>query len=372
MPHSAPTQDTFIETRKKRKAVAIWLITGVLMIVGQVLLGGITRLTGSGLSITEWKPILGAIPPLNETDWHAAFDKYRQIAQFRYLNSDFTLGDFKAIYFWEWLHREWGRLMGVVFAAGFIWFLVKRYFSREMIVPFVVLFVLGGLQGAVGWIMVQSGLNDTDLYVSHIRLAIHFIAALLLLCYVLWFALQLLVPEEQRTAHAGLRRFMLITIALLTLQLIYGAFMAGLKAAPAAPTWPTINGDWLVHDTGSYGSRHYHGLSVLTDHPLVVHLIHRTLAYLLFFIIIYGSVSAHRTAKNAKNKLLQKAAVWPAVLVVLQAVLGILTVLASPKMTRSRFGIFEFLAEAHQLVAMFLLMGLMVNLYLIRRSGRQG
>lgn len=353
----------------KRKAVAIWLVTGVFMIVGQVLLGGITRLTGSGLSITEWQPVLGAIPPLDEAGWQAAFDKYRQIAQFKYLNSDFTLADFKAIYFWEWLHRDWGRLMGVVFAVGFVWFLVKKYFSREMIVPLIVLFILGGLQGAVGWIMVQSGLNDTDLYVSHIRLAIHFIAALLLLCYVLWFALQLLVPAEKRTAHGGIRRLTLITIALLTLQLVYGAFMAGLKAAPAAPTWPTINGEWVVRDTGTYGNRHYHGLAMLTDHPLVVHLIHRTLAYLLFFLIIYLSVWTYRTAKSRGNTLLQKAAVWPAALVIIQVALGIFTVLTAPQMTRNRFATFELLAEAHQLAAMFLLMALVVNVYII--AGKQ-
>jgi cytochrome c oxidase assembly protein subunit 15 len=343
---------------KKRKAVAVWLMIGVFMIVGQVLLGGVTRLTGSGLSITEWKPILGAIPPLNEADWQDAFSKYQEIAQFKYLNSDFTLGDFKAIYFWEWLHREWGRLMGVVFAIGFVWFLVKKYFSREMILPLVVLFVLGGLQGAVGWIMVQSGLNETDLYVSHIRLAVHFIAALLLLCYVLWFALKLLIPEEKKMVHGGIRRLTLITIALLTVQLIYGAFMAGLKAAPVAPTWPTINGEWLVHNTDSYGNRQYIGLSWLTDHPLVVHWIHRTLAYVLFFGIIWLSVRIWRAAKSAGNKLVQKGAIWPALLVTLQVLLGIFTVLTAPQMTRNRFATFELFAEAHQLVAMFLLISL--------------
>ncbi len=356
-----------VEAYQKR-AVAIWLMIGVFMIIGQILLGGITRLTGSGLSITEWKPILGAIPPLNEADWQEAFDKYKQIAQYKYLNSDFSLGDFKAIYFWEWMHRQWGRLIGVVFAVGFIWFLIKKYFSREMIVPLIVLFILGGLQGAIGWIMVQSGLNDTDLYVSHIRLSIHFIAALVLLCYNLWFAFRLIIPEHEKLIHPGLRRFNLITVGLLTIQLIYGAFMAGLKAAPSAPTWPTINGDWLIANTASYGNRTFQGIQMVTDHPLMVHLIHRTLAYFLFFVIIYGSVWLYRAANRSGNALLKKAAVWPAILVTLQVMLGIFSVLTAPQMTHDRFGIFEYFAEAHQLVAMFLLMSLTLNLYLVRRT----
>src|SRR5690554_963452 len=162
----------------KRKRVAYWLLTGVFMIVVQIIIGGVTRLTGSGLSITEWKPIMGTIPPLSEADWMEAFEKYQGIAQFKYLNASFTLSDFKFIFFWEWFHRVWARSLGVVFAIPFIYFLVKKYFSKDMIGPLILLFLLGGLQGLIGWIMVQSGLNDTDLHVSHIRLSVHLMAAL--------------------------------------------------------------------------------------------------------------------------------------------------------------------------------------------------
>ncbi|MGL6268788.1 MAG: COX15/CtaA family protein, partial [Chitinophagaceae bacterium] len=164
--------------KKRSSAVAIWLLIGVGMIVIQVLLGGITRLTGSGLSITEWQPILGAIPPMNDEAWQKAFDQYKQIGQYKHLNFDFTLGDFKFIYFWEWFHRVWARFMGLVFLIGFIYFLVTRKFKKEMIWPMVLLFLLGAFQGAIGWIMVKSGLNENDLYVSHIRLSIHFVSAL--------------------------------------------------------------------------------------------------------------------------------------------------------------------------------------------------
>ncbi|WP_305833183.1 COX15/CtaA family protein, partial [Klebsiella pneumoniae] len=155
------------------------------------LLGGITRLTGSGLSITEWKPIMGALPPLNKTEWQQAFEQYQKIAQFKYINSHFTLGDFKFIFFWEWFHRLWARLISVVFLIPFIYFLIKKYFQQWMIKPLIILFVMGGLQGAIGWIMVKSGLNDENVYVNHIRLAIHFVAAMVLICYALVFGLMI-------------------------------------------------------------------------------------------------------------------------------------------------------------------------------------
>src|SRR5436190_19224707 len=250
-----------LQQTRSSKPVAIWLLTGVFMIIIQVLLGGITRLTGSGLSITEWKPIIGALPPMNEQDWNMAFEKYQQIAQYKYLNSLFSLADFKFIFFWEWFHRLWARLIGIVFIIPFIIFIIQRRFKKEMIRPLLVLFLLGALQGLVGWIMVQSGLEDSELlYVSHYKLAIHFILALGLLCYVLWFALKLLVPSQQLTFNRSLRRFTAWLTGLLTLQLIYGAFMAGLKAATAAPTWPTINGVWWPDNVSSFGGRQFSGI----------------------------------------------------------------------------------------------------------------
>ncbi len=235
-----------LENKRSARPIAIWLLIGVAMLMIQVLLGGITRLTGSGLSITEWKPIMGAIPPLNDHDWNLAFEKYKQIAQFKYLNSNFTLADFKSIFFWEWFHRLWARLIAVAFLIPFIIFIFQKRFKKEMIKPMIILFLLGALQGLVGWIMVQSGLEDSELvYVSHYKLAIHFILALVLIAYALWFALKLLVPQNQLSHQPGLKKFTIWLIVLMVIQLIYGAFMAGLKAAPFAPTWPTINGEWF-------------------------------------------------------------------------------------------------------------------------------
>src|ERR1051325_7290669 len=217
-------------SKRPSRPVAIWLLVGVGMIIIQVLLGGITRLTGSGLSITEWKPIIGALPPMNDQDWNIAFEKYKQIAQYKYLNSYFSLHDFKFIYFWEWFHRLWARLIAVAFLIPFVIFIIQKRFKKEMIRPMIILFLLGAIQGLVGWIMVKSGLEDSDaLYVSHYKLAIHFILALGVLCYALWFALELLVPKGQLFVDRSLDRFTGWLIALLIIQLIYGAFMAGLK-----------------------------------------------------------------------------------------------------------------------------------------------
>jgi heme a synthase len=344
---------------RSSKPVAIWLLIGIGMLMIQVLLGGITRLTGSGLSITEWKPIMGTLPPMNEQDWNTAFEKYKQIAQYKYVNSHFSLSDFKSIFFWEWFHRLWARLIAVAFAIPFIIFLIQRRFKKEMVKPMLILFLLGALQGLIGWIMVQSGLEDSELlYVSHYKLAIHFILALGLLCYTLWFALDLLIPKEQIMVNKPLHRFTSWLLVLLTIQLIYGAFMAGLKAAPAAATWPSINGSFFPEDIHSFGGRKFGGLSFLADHPLVVHFIHRNLAYIIAILVF---VAYWKMYKTEGTKLFRKTRSIPSLLVLLQVVLGVLTVLNATEK-----GYFIWMAEAHQLVAMLLLLSLVWILYIVR------
>ncbi len=347
--------------RRSSRVVATWILIGLVMLIIQVLLGGITRLTGSGLSITEWKPIMGALPPMNEQDWQAAFEKYQQIAQYKYVNTHFTLEDFKFIFFWEWFHRLWARLIAVVFAIPFIIFLIQKRFKREMITPLIILFLLGALQGLVGWIMVLSGLGDSELlYVSHYKLAIHFILALILLCYTLWFAMQLIVPASQLIKSNSLRKMMKWLTILLTVQLIYGAFMAGLKLAPAAPTWPSINGNWWPSPISSFGERQFGGLSFLVDHPLVIHFIHRNLAYVITILLIIWSYRAYQ----ASGSYLFRQTRWiPLVLVVSQVLLGILTVLSVVDQKR-----FLWLAVSHQFIAMLLLLSFVWMLYVVRPS----
>lgn len=346
------------KTTRKRKAVARWLLSGVIMIMILILIGGITRLTGSGLSITKWEPVKGMLPPLTDKAWEEAFASYKELGQYRYLNSDFTLSDFKEIFFWEWFHRFWARMIGIVFAVGFVYFYVKKYFDREMVVPFIILFALGGLQGAIGWIMVMSGLNPEDLYVSHIKLAMHFTMALIVLTYTLWFALKLLVPKEQRAPNRKQYIFLLVIVGLLFVQLPYGAFMAGLKAASAAPTWPDINGAYVPEGMS--------GKSWVSA-PINVHFVHRQLAYLLATLIFFWFGNAVYQARKS-TRLFRRALWWPMILVVVQIALGVLTVLTVAGSIPDTFGLFQLIAEMHQMVAMLLLVSLVVNLYLVRSS----
>jgi cytochrome c oxidase assembly protein subunit 15 len=340
------------ELKQKSNAVAIWLLVGVGMIIVQVLLGGITRLTGSGLSITEWKPLLGAIPPLNEQDWLAAFEQYKKIGQYKHINFEFTLSDFKFIYFWEWFHREWARLIALVFIVPFCWFLIKRKFRKEMINPMIILFLLGALQGLIGWIMVKSGLNDENLYVNHIRLAIHFISALGLLCYTFWFSMMLLVPVGQHVQSTSLKKHTLILLFVLVIQLVFGAFMAGLKAANFSTTWPSINGEFIpssmMNDT----------FSNFSNDPLAVHFIHRTLAYCITAFIIFWHIKAK---KISSGTLFIQQRSLPLILVILQVLLGILTVLFANNNTA-----LLWLGVAHQFTGMILLLVVVSLLYTIK------
>lgn len=352
--------------QKKQRAVAIWLLIGVAMIIIQVLLGGVTRLTGSGLSITKWNPIFGMLPPLNQQQWDDAFKSYQEIGQYKYVNSYYTLQDFKYIFFWEWLHRVWARMLGVVFAIGFVYFLVRQYFDKQMIKPLIMLFVLGGLQGVVGILMVFSGVNPEDVHVNYMWLAAHFVSAMVLACYTLWFALILLIPKTHQINSKPQKSLTIGVLLLLFLQLTYGAFMAGLKAAQSAATWPTINGDWLPKTLGQFGwvtDANLNGLMIN------IHFVHRGIAYLLLALIIYWFV---RSKALFRNTGLPKYYIWPMLLVAIQVILGIATVLLSSSIVKGHFGGFEFIAEAHQLVAMFLLMSLIVNLYLYNTRVQKG
>lgn len=348
----------------KSKKVANWLFLGVMMTVVQIALGGITRLTGSGLSITEWDVVTGALPPMNEAAWQVLFEKYKTTPQFQLLNFDFTISNFKFIFFWEWFHRLWARSIGVVFAFGFIYFLVKKYFQPKMIRPLLILFLLGAMQGAIGWIMVASGLEGDAVYVKPTRLALHFIFALGLLCYTYWFALSLMVQPIRRNSSnqdvsdkiKTIRYFAWVILLILFFQLIYGALMAGHKAANIASTWPTINGEWLPASILGKGSFFINAI----NNTIWIHFIHRGLAYLLLLLLLAWTL---RLLKLQGNPFWVRARIAPAILVFIQVLLGIFTVLSSAHIVPGVWGGFEWLAQLHQLVGMLLLLSVINILY---------
>ena len=347
--------DTLKQQRSQRQ-IAIWLLIGVGMIIIQVLLGGITRLTESGLSITEWKPLTKILPPLNDLAWQAEFDKYKVTDQFKYVHQDFGLSQFKYIFFWEWFHRTWAKLMGLVFLFGFIYFIVKGKFNQGMIKPMIILFILGALQGYIGWIMVKSGLVPEKYFVGHVELTTHFIAALGLLCYTLWFALSLLIKEQQIVINTKLKNFLLLILTVFFFQLIYGGFMAGLRAAITAPTWPDINGSIIpatMNELSPFSKN-------LVANPITIHFIHRGLAYLLVLLI---GAWWYRSLSIKNKKIFSRLRITVMLLVLLQAVLGILTV-----MNATAPNMLVFFGVAHQFVAMVLLMVIVSLVFIVKRK----
>jgi cytochrome c oxidase assembly protein subunit 15 len=348
--------------RSSARPVARWVYAGVIMLLIQVVLGGITRLSGSGLSITEWNVVTGALPPISGAQWQEAFDKYRQTPQFRLINSDFSLSDFKFIFFWEWFHRLWARLVGVVFLVGLGWFVWKKMLQPRMVRSLLILFLLGALQGAVGWIMVASGLTGDAIYVAPVKLALHFVFALGLIVYAFWFALDLSVPSGNRLlgrASPALRGWTWAVIVILFFQLLYGALMAGHKAAAVAPTWPTINGSWLPD--GLFRQQPlFHDL---VGNSITVQFIHRGLAYTLFLMVLIWTGMAMGVRPAPASFLRVR---WlPVMVISLQILLGISSLLASPGIIARQWVAFDWLALTHQVVGLLFLVTMVGMLYLV-------
>ncbi len=354
MHHSLPLHTM----RPNTKPVATWLMVGVIMIIVQIILGGITRLTGSGLSITEWNVVTGVLPPMDNASWLHEFEKYQQTEQFKQLNSGFTLSDFKFIFFWEWFHRLWGRLIGIVFIIPFIIFLFQRRFSSWMIKPLLILFLLGALQGVIGWIMVASGLTGDAVYVRPTKLAMHFVLAMILLFYTYWFALQLRTPRESRVDNKKLSNFTWMVIAVLFIQFFWAALMAGHRAATVAYTWPDMNGSFIP--PGIFNRPE--GIISIIENPLVVHFIHRMLAYFLVILVIIWTIKSFRIIATPAFK---RVRLFPIGFVILQTILGIFTVISSIAIRAYKWNEFEWMAQLHQVVGMLFMLSLVHVLYLL-------
>ncbi|MGB0166485.1 MAG: COX15/CtaA family protein [Luteibaculum sp.] len=326
---------------KGNRIVRAWLLVGCAMITIMVLIGGITRLTDSGLSITEWEVIKGTIPPTTEEAWEEAFDKYKQIPEYSIRHAHFTLQDFKWIYFWEYIHRLWGRLMGFVFIIPFIWFWVKGYLNKELKLRGFFILLGGAAVGSLGWFMVSSGLSERA-DVSHYRLAIHLIAAFSLFSYVYWTYLKL-GPEfrnQEFQYPSRFKSFYMLGIAFLGLQIIYGAFVAGMDAGLMYNTWPLMNGSFVPENFAPFEG----AWNNLTNHKDTIQFIHRNFALLLAGITIWIAIRLRHINPFGTPWL-------KLILVVLfQVSLGIITLLDA------RNGdISVFWGSAHQIGALALL-----------------
>jgi cytochrome c oxidase assembly protein subunit 15 len=321
------------------RAVRWWLVTIVILIAIMALVGGATRLTESGLSIVEWKPVTGTLPPLNPEQWTQAFDAYKAIPQYRELNAGMNLGEFKTIYWWEWSHRLLGRVIGVAFLLPFLWFLWRGALSADLRLRLWLIFGLGALQGVVGWWMVASGLSER-VEVSHYRLATHLMLALLIFSAIVW-TLRRMAQGSPSGASARLKITGVALLVLTFVQLYLGALLAGLRAGRVYNTWPEIDGALIPSTARLFFEAPW--WRNLFDNTLTVQFEHRMVAYALFVLAILHAVDAvrSRAATTVVN-----GALWLAAAVTLQAALGILTLLNQVPVP---------LGLAHQAVAMSVL-----------------
>ena len=269
-----------------KKIILIWLFTGCFLVASMVIVGGITRLTQSGLSIVNWRPIMGSLPPLNEQQWNETFELYKQSPQYQKVNYHYGLEEFKSIFWWEYIHRLLGRIIGLVFLIPFVFFLMKKWVKGALLKKLIIIFLLGAFQGVLGWLMVESGLVDRP-SVSHYRLAAHLITALFLYSYIFWVALGIIQPQKRKQNNllSKFNSYSIVLLCILVLQIIYGAFVAGLKAGFILNTYPLMAGH-LVHPSIGVALSES-GVAALFDHLVTVQFLHRTIALILVLFGIY-------------------------------------------------------------------------------------
>ena len=302
------------------RAVRWWLFAVAALIAIMVLVGGATRLTESGLSITEWKPVTGALPPLSETQWTQAFEGYKAIPQYRELNAGMSLSEFKSIFWWEWSHRLLGRVIGMAYLLPFLWFLWRGYVGGELKRRLWIIFGLGALQGAVGWWMVASGLSER-VEVSQYRLATHLVLALLIFAAIVW-TLRRLAGRPSAAATSRLKVTGFVLLLLTFVQLYLGALVAGLRAGKVYNTWPDINGRFIPSAARLFFEQPW--WRNLFDNTLTVQFEHRMTAYALFALAVLHAADAIRSRADAA---VIRGALWLVAVIALQATLGILTLL---------------------------------------------
>jgi cytochrome c oxidase assembly protein subunit 15 len=337
--------------RRNRRRVAIWLFAVAYMIWGMVLLGGATRLTGSGLSIMEWKPLAGVLPPLSQADWHRLFAEYQTIPQFRLQNANMDLAGFKDIFWLEWTHRLWGRLIGVVFLIPLIWFAATGAIERRMIPRLAGLFVLGGLQGAVGWFMVESGFFPDSTAVSPYRLVIHLTLALILFAAILWTALTTMTPVPLSVPNAyRVRRLCQGACVMVALTIVAGGFTAGLHAGLIYNTFPLMGGHLIPAD---YADPKL-GLLNVFENLSAVQFDHRLLATLTAITVITAVIAGLRAELPRGARL---AVLFMGGAVLTQYALGVATLLSFVAIP---------LAVAHQGTAVLLLAATLTATHTLR------
>ena len=326
-----------------RNTARIWMIILFAMVVVMIAVGGLTRLTDSGLSITEWNVIKGALPPFSEAAWLVEFEKYKAIPEYQLQNKGMSLAEFKTIYWWEWGHRQLGRLIGLVWVLGFAYLMIRHTVPRAWVGRMVLLGLLGGLQGAIGWWMVSSGLTGRMVDVASYRLAIHLGLAFIILSLLFWYILRLKRSEmelfqAQRNEDKSMAQIGLALYIITFFQILLGALVAGIDAGRGYIDWPLMNGQFLPSESFDYTPF----LSNFFENPALVQFNHRMIGYLLLAFIVW----IFFRAKRSPHAIIQSTSKAVMVMAVLQMILGIFTVLyAAP----------WYFAILHQLGAVMLI-----------------
>ncbi|MBX0331892.1 COX15/CtaA family protein [Pontibacter sp. HSC-14F20] len=316
--------------------IVIWLISGIVLVVAMVIIGGITRLTGSGLSITEWNLISGTLPPLSESEWLVMFEKYKQFPEYQKLNFGMTLPGFKQIFMWEYLHRLLGRIIGIVFMVPFLYFLFRKMLAPWLVKRLVFILLLGMLQGLMGWVMVMSGLSENP-HVSHYRLAAHLILALSLVGVILWTVADLVAPVEQKsTAKRPAYTLSWLVLGAVMVQIVLGAFVAGLKSGFSYNTWPLMQGEFFPSYLSSFTFLAYF------DNGVAVQFMHRWFAFVALAGILLLGYKVKQQVWRGRTKQLVNLLLLTGIT---QVLLGILTLVLVVPIS---------LGVLHQLVAVVL------------------
>lgn len=301
--------------------IRLWLWLGAGLVFMTVIVGGITRLADSGLSMSDWNLIMGTLPPMNESEWIAEFEQYKQFPQYQQLNVGMTLGEFKEIFFWEYLHRLLGRVIGVVFLVPFLFFWIAGHLTPKWLKRILLLFGLGTLQAIMGWFMVKSGLVDLP-YVSHYRLALHLLLAFVVISFCIWYALDLQQKEIKADPRnvTGLKRWLEIVGFVFVLQVTWGAFTAGLDAGLIYNTFPLMNGQWLPQKAWTFQPL----LVNFVENPGTVQWIHRVLGTVLAGLVIWHWI---RTRDKQLSHSLKLKSILLLVIILVQYGIGIVTLL---------------------------------------------
>lgn len=339
--------------KNSHKPIIIWLFAGCLLIYAMVVIGGITRLTHSGLSMVEWNPIIGSFPPTSDADWQVPFEKYKQTPEYQIVNNQFTLEEFKSIYWWEYIHRLLGRTIGVVFLIPFFYFLVKKKFDNPLLKKMLVLLLLGALQGVLGWFMVKSGLQKEP-HVSHYRLAAHLISAFTVFGFTFWYVLDLLYPNQIETdiGSKNVIRWSKIMFGFIVLQIIYGAFVAGLKAGLFYNTYPLMGKSFMPSTVTSFNPFWKN----LFENPAGVQFLHRMIAIIVTILVLFVWEKSRKMNLNSRQK---KASNFMLIIVSIQFLLGVITILYAVPVT---------LGVLHQTGAFFLFASALIFMHSIKKA----